>query len=232
MPVLDRDTLLADAFRYRLDYATALQQAEIEDLRLKYYHNQLLPKIDLVATLGINGLSTTSSGRSVSNAFNGQAPEYIFGIQGSVPLGNVAARANLDSARRLKQEALWKLKQVELRLTTDVDTAIDAIRTNEQRVETARQARKFAEEVVHMQNRRLEEGQASTLDVLDNRRRLYEAQSRELCRRGRSEQIDRPALDRRAGRSCGRSPSCSWMTTARGPGEGPRGALTAPPARS
>ena len=31
-----------------------------------------------------------------------------------------------------------------------------------------------------MQNRRLEEGQASTLDILDNRRRLYEAQSREL----------------------------------------------------
>ena len=85
-----------------------------------------------------------------------------------------------DSSRRLKQEALLKIKQVELSLTTDIDTAIDAIRTNEQRVETSRQARKFAEEVVHMQNRRLEEGQASTLDILDNRRRLYEAQSREL----------------------------------------------------
>ncbi len=31
-----------------------------------------------------------------------------------------------------------------------------------------------------MQNRRLEEGQASTLDILDNHRRLYDAQSREL----------------------------------------------------
>jgi outer membrane protein TolC len=28
-----------------------------------------------------------------------------------------------------------------------------------------------------MQNRRIEAGQASTLDILDNRRRLYEAQS-------------------------------------------------------
>jgi outer membrane protein TolC len=31
-----------------------------------------------------------------------------------------------------------------------------------------------------MENRRLEAGQASTIDILDNRRRLYDAQSAEL----------------------------------------------------
>ena len=179
-PVLDRETLLADAFQNRVDYATAIQQAEIENIRLKYFQNQLLPKIDFVATLGVNGLSTDSSGRSVSSAFNGQAPEWIFGVQGSIPFGNVAARANLAASHRLKEEAVWKLKQVELSITTDVDTAISTIRTNQERVDTARQARKFAEEVVWAQNRRLEQGQASTLDVIDNRRRLYDAQSREL----------------------------------------------------
>ena len=104
----------------------------------------------------------------------------MFGIQGSIPFGNVAGRANLAASRRLKEEAIWKLKQVELSINTDVDTAISAIRTNQQRVDTARKAAKFAQDVVRMQNRRLEEGQASTLDILDNRRRLYDAQSREL----------------------------------------------------
>jgi outer membrane protein TolC len=177
-PILDRESLLADAFHYRVDYATAIQQAEIENIRLKYYKNQLLPKIDFVATLGLNGLSTGSTGSSISDS--GYGPEWSFAIQGSVPLGNVAARANLAASHRLREEAVWKLKQVELAINTDVDTAISAIRTNEERVETARQASKFAEEVVGMQNRRLEEGQASTLDILDNRRRLYDAQSREL----------------------------------------------------
>ena len=179
-PILDRDTLLSDAFQNRVDYATAIEQAEIENIRLKYYKNQVLPKVDLVATLGVNGLSTNSTSSSINSALNGQAPEWMFGIQGSIPLGNVVGRANLAASHRLQEEAIWKLKQVELLITTDVDTAISAIRTNEERVGTARTARKFAEDVVRMQNRRLEEGQASTLDIIDNRRRLYDAQSREL----------------------------------------------------
>jgi outer membrane protein TolC len=181
VPVLDRETLLADAFQNRVDYATAIEQAEIENIRVKYYKNALLPKIDLVATLGINGLSTTSSAQSVSSAFNQQAPEWVFSIQGSIPIGNVAGRANLAAAHKLREEAVWKLKQVELTINTDVDTAISAIRTNQERVDTARESVKFAEDVVTAQNRRIEEGQASTLDIIDNRRRLYDAQSRQLA---------------------------------------------------
>ena len=180
VPVLDREGLLADAFQNRVDYATAIQQSEIEDIRLKYYRNQLLPKIDFVATLGVNGLSTGSTAESIYNAPS-QGPEWMFSLQGSIPLGNVAGRANLAASHRLKEEAVWKLKEVELSINTDVDTAISAVQTNQERVESSRQARKFAEDVVRMQNRRLEEGQASTLDILDNRRRLYDAQSRELA---------------------------------------------------
>jgi outer membrane protein TolC len=175
IPILDRDVLLSDAYENRVDYATAVQQSEIQDLRLKYYRNQLLPRLDVVSTLGLNGLSTQSTGSSISNSGNG--PEWMIGIQGSIPFGNVAARANLSTARRLKEEAIWKIKQVELSINTDVDTAISAIRTNEQRVTSSRQAQELAEDVVRMENGRLEEGQASTLDVVDTRRRLYDAQS-------------------------------------------------------
>jgi len=164
MPVLDREALLSDAFQNRVDYAVAIEQADIEKVRLKYYQNQLLPRIDIVATLGVNG----------------QGPEWMIGFQASIPFGNVAARANLAASRQLREEAIWKLKQVELTINTDVDTAISDIRTNQQRVESARQARALAVEVVRDENRRLEEGQASTFDILDNRRRLYDAQSGEL----------------------------------------------------
>jgi outer membrane protein len=177
VPILDRDTLLADAYQNRVDYATAIQQAQIEEVRLKYYRNQVLPRVDVVSTLGLNGLSTENAGNSINSAFNGQGPEWMIGIQGSIPLGNVEGRANLATSRRLKEEAIWKLKQVELAINTDVDTAISAIHTDVQRVVAARQAQKLAEDVVRMQTGRLEEGQASTLDVIDNRRRLYDAQS-------------------------------------------------------
>jgi len=177
IPNLDREALLADAYQNRVDYSTAIQQSEIEDIRLKFYKNQLLPRVDLVGTLGLNGLSTGSAGSSVSNAFNGQGPEYVFGVQGSIPFGNVTNRANLAVSHRLKEEAVWKLKQVELAINTDVDTAISAIQTDQQRVASARQASALAQDVVRMQNRRIEEGEGSTIDILDNRRRLYDAQS-------------------------------------------------------
>jgi len=177
VPALDRESLLADAFRDRVDYATALQEAQIEDIRLQYYRNQLLPRVDVVATLGLNGLSTGSIGSSASSALDGQGPEWMIGVQGSIPFGNVAGRANLAAAHRLKEEAIWKLKQVELAIHTDVDTAISAIQSNQQRVASAREASKFAQQVVDMENRRIDAGQASTIDILDNRRRLYEAQS-------------------------------------------------------
>ena len=44
IPVLDRETLLADAFQNRVDYATAIQQAEIEDLRIKYSGTSFCPR--------------------------------------------------------------------------------------------------------------------------------------------------------------------------------------------
>jgi outer membrane protein TolC len=180
VPNLDREQLLADAFENRVDYSTAIQQADIEDIKLKYYHNQLLPRIDIVATLGVNGLSTSSAGGSVSSAFNGQGPEYMIGIQGTIPFGNIAGRANLAAAHKEREEAIWKLKQVELAIHTDVDTAISAIQSNRQRVNSARDTSKFAQQVVDMENRRIEAGQASTIDIIDNRRRLYDAQSAEL----------------------------------------------------
>jgi HAE1 family hydrophobic/amphiphilic exporter-1 len=180
VPNLDRQQLLSDAFENRVDYATAIQQAEIEDIKLKYYRNQLLPRIDFVATLGINGLSTSSAGSAVSQAVNGQGPEWMIGIQGTIPFGNVAGRANLAASHKLREEAIWKLKQVELAIHTDVDTAISAIQSNQERVTSARATSKFAQEVVDMENRRIEAGQASTIDILDNRRRLYDAQSAEL----------------------------------------------------
>jgi outer membrane protein TolC len=180
VPTLDREQLLAEAFENRIDYATAIQQADIEDIKVKYYRNQLLPHIDLVATLGLNGLSTSSAGSSVDQAFNRQGPEWMIGIQGSIPFGNVAGRANLAAAHKQREETIWKLKQVELAIHTDVDTAISAIQSNQQRVASARATAKFAQQVVEMENRRLEAGQASTIDILDNRRRLYDAQSAEL----------------------------------------------------
>lgn len=182
VPKLDRVELKGVAFRNRIDYKVALEQAEIENIRLRFYKNQALPKLDLVGSYGLNGL-TNEFRNTVSNAFQGDARQWSVGVVASIPLGNVQGRAQLSLARNLKAQALLKIKQTELTISVDVDTVVSRIQTNLQRVETARQTAQLNEEAMKIQNRRLEQGQASAFDIIDTQRRLYEARVRELAAR-------------------------------------------------
>jgi len=76
-----------------------------------------------------------------------------------------------------------KIKQSELTVTVDVDTALSRIETSKQRVATARQTRELNEEAVRIAYRRLEEGQISSFDLIEQQRKLYDAKSRELAAR-------------------------------------------------
>ncbi len=179
VPVLDRSASLRTAYQNRLDYRASVARAEAQDIRLKFARNQLWPQLDLVGTYGYNGLATDyDSARD--EAFSSQAPQWSIGIQFSLPLGNVQARAQLRAIEGFKQQALIDIKQQELRVSVDVDTVISRIETNRQRVETARQSRLLNQEAVRIANRRLEEGQISSFDVIETTRKLFEARSREL----------------------------------------------------
>jgi len=57
------------------------------------------------------------------------------------------------------------------------------VETNRQRVDTARKTRELNEEAVRIAYRRLEEGQISSFDLIEQQRKLYDARSRELAAR-------------------------------------------------
>lgn len=179
-PLLEAIEWKRTAFEKRLDYKSALQQTEIENIRLRFARNRLLPRLDLVGSYGLNGL-TTNFGSSVNAAFSGQAPQWSAGVVASIPLGNVQARAQLNITKGLKEQSILRIKQTELTIDVDVDTIISRIRTNQQRVETARQSRRLGEEAMKIQNKRLEQGQVSSFDIIDTQRKLYDARTREIA---------------------------------------------------
>jgi outer membrane protein TolC len=182
-PRLARTDLMQEAFQNRVEYKAALAGVEIEDIRVRYARNQVLPKLDLVGMYGYNGLSTNMS-RSFTKAWDGQAPQWSVGVVASVPLGNVQARAQLSMAKNSKEQSVLKVKQTELSISVDVDTLISRIKAHQQSVETARQSRKYAEEAVAIEQKRLEEGQVSTLDVVDTQKKWFDARTRELAAQG------------------------------------------------
>jgi outer membrane protein TolC len=186
-PGTKRDDLMATAFRKRPDYNAAVTDAEKQDLRLRFAKNQYWPTLDLVGTYGYNGLAEHwESARDA--AASSQAPQWTFGVQFSMPLGGVQPRAQLAVVRGLKEQALLKIKQSELTVTVDVDTALSRIEMSRQRLETARNTRELNEEAVRIAYRRLEEGQYSSFDLIEQQRKLYDAKSREL---GARAELDR-----------------------------------------
>lgn len=181
-PEITRESLLASAFRNRPDYRAAVTDAEKQDVRLRFAKNQAWPNLDLVGTFGYNGLAGHwESARDAAQS--SQAPQWSVGVQFSMPLGRVQPRAQLDAIRGLKEQAILRIKQSELTVSVDVDTALSRIDTSRQRLETARKTRELNEEAVRIASRRLEEGQLSSFDLIEQRRKSFDARSRELAAR-------------------------------------------------
>ena len=179
MPKIDRAELLRTAFARRLDYLAAVTEAGRQDIRLRFARNQLWPQLDLIATYGYSGLSQ-SENDARARAADSQAPQWSAGLQFTVPLGSVQSRAQLDAVKGFKEQAILKIRQSELTVTVDVDTSLSRIETSRQRLATAKQTRELNEEAVRIAYKRLEEGQISSFDLIEQQRKVYDARSREL----------------------------------------------------
>jgi outer membrane protein TolC len=179
-PKIDRAEFMQTALARRYDYQAALLDAEVQDIRLRFARNQLWPQVDLVGTYGLNGLQG-NYGDSFDEAASGHTPEWSAGVQVQIPWGFVRERAQLNLVKGLKEQSIIKIKQTELTVGVDVDTVISRILTNQQRVDTARKTRELNEEAVRVANKRLEEGQISSFELIEQGRRLGDARSRELA---------------------------------------------------
>ena len=173
---------MTTAFARRQDYLAAVTDAEKQQVRLSFAKNQLWPNLDVVGTFGYNGLGEHWE-EARDRASSSQAPQWSVGVQFSMPIGRVQSRAQMDAIKSLQEQAVLKIKQSELTVTVDVDTALSRIETSRQRLATARNTRELNEEAVRIAYRRLEEGQLSSFDLIEQQRKLYDARSRELAAR-------------------------------------------------
>jgi len=178
---LDRNALMRDAMKFRLDYQQALKEAEIQNIKLRYGRNQLWPRLDVIGTYGYNGFGINSSfGSAFGNGFVTTTPSWSVGLQASIPIGNVQARSQLAQFKSAKEQAILKIKQVELTANLDVDTMLSRIQTNLQSLETSRQTRRLAEEAVKIAERQIEQGLISVFDAIETKKKLYDARVREV----------------------------------------------------
>jgi len=180
VPKLDREALLALAYENRADYRAAMVLAEAEDVRVKFAKNQRKPQVDVVGSYGWTGLDTAGYQDAFNQMTNSQAPSWTFGIQGSIPLGGIQGRAQVDLASARKQQAILQVQKVELTIGLSVEQAIELIRTNEERLKVAQFTVKTAEDAARIGYRQFQEGMIESFNLIEQQRRLYDARTREL----------------------------------------------------
>jgi len=185
------------ALANRPDYLAKKKDLENKDILVKYQENQIYPSVDLVGSLGINGLSgeaiTITSGtfqgkssyggnygNSLSDALSAKYYNWEFGVKFSYPLGNRSAKSKLSASRLEKAQSILSIKGLEKKIILEVRESARQLKTDSKRIKAATVAKKLAEEKLKAEEKKFEVGLSTSFNVLKFQEDLAEAQSNEI----------------------------------------------------
>jgi len=177
---------LKTALTLRPDLLAKKKELDNRNIEAKYNENQMLPTLDLIGSLGLNGLSgdsTTTNGAydtALSEAFSTNYGLWQFGINLSYPLGNRAAKSKLAAKRLEVAQLLLDIKDLEKNIIVEVREAHRQIKTDIKKVQATRVARKLAEEKLNAEEKKFKVGLSTSFNVLAFQEDLAEEQSNEI----------------------------------------------------
>jgi len=177
----DRTKDFARAFELRPDYRQQLLDIQKRQINVVFTRNQALPRLDLVGSLGLNGIDTSflSSFERAAGSRN-RNTAWDIGAIFSVPIPNNTGKGNLDVAKLESLRALVDLKRLEQTILVEADNAAGQIDTTRKRIEASRVAREFAQATLDAAQARLSSGTTTTFEVLQFQRDFATAEVNEL----------------------------------------------------
>jgi outer membrane protein TolC len=158
--------LLEDAFKNRRDYKQALREYENRKVLSSFYRNQRLPGLDLIGSIGLNGLSG-SYGDALDDTYSGEFYSWGVGVSVSIPLGNRTAEGNYIKARRDEDIAEIDVERVKQAIMIEVREAHRALELSRESIEANRRKRIASEKRLRAEEERFRLGMATLNDVLE-----------------------------------------------------------------
>ena len=185
------------ALANRPDYLGKKKDLENKNILVKYQENQIYPSVDLVGSIGLNGLSgeaitiksgtfqgTSAYGGSYGNALTDSLStnyyDWELGVQFSYPLGNRAAKSKLSASRLEKAQLILSIKELEKNIILDIRESVRQLKTDSKRIKAATVAKQLAEEKLKAEEKKFEVGLSTSFNVLKFQEDLAEAQSNEI----------------------------------------------------
>jgi len=177
---IDLHNDLKSTFELRPEYRQALLDIQKRNINVVFTRNQELPRLDLIASLGLNGISS-DLGESLSRvASSSPNTSWSAGAVMSVPIPNRTARGVYEANELEVARALVDLKALEQSIYVEVDNAAGQIGTTQKRIQATRTAREFAQLTLDAAQERLASGKSTTFEVLQFQRDLAVAQINEV----------------------------------------------------
>jgi len=158
-PAVDPDEAMATALLRRPEYHAAQIAIGTRDIALGVARNELLPKLDLKASLDYMGLGSSSS-RADHSFGTMDHYQWTAGLVFEYPLGNRAARARYRRATLERQQATLELRLVERQIQLEVRNAARALETALARLKAADESVRGQEERLRAQTILFKEGGA------------------------------------------------------------------------
>jgi outer membrane protein TolC len=197
---IDIPAAVKRALDARTDLAQTRKNLEVNNVTLKFLHNQTLPQVDFVTNYQLQGqggdlLLTDSTGvnrgvvtgvvpggygDALSTLFQGKYPTWSFGLNVNYPLGTSAQEATLARAQLQSNQVEAQLKQIELQIATDVTNAAVQIESGAERVQAAQSAREFAQKSLDAEQSKFQVGMSTNYFVIQAQTNLQTAQNNEL----------------------------------------------------
>jgi len=167
----------------RPDYSQKKIALESKDIIVKFSKNQLLPRLDLVGTFGLNGLSgeahpLTFEGVTAVSPYGGNfgdswkslrhadGYEWNVGLTIDFPLGKRADRARYQQAKLFKEQSILDLKNLEDTIDLEIKVALENIKSSRDRIEVAERFVNLADKTLRQEEERMKAGLSDTFRIL------------------------------------------------------------------
>jgi outer membrane protein TolC len=153
------------ALERRPDYQQALLDVTSADITRRFRKNQLLPSLDIVGSLGYNGLDP-AHGPSWDQVWDRDSRSYSLGAVVTIPLTFATERGNYRSAKLTQQQAEMNLASVEQGIVVSIGNAATQIETAKQRVIATEESLQLAVQNLDAELKKLRAGTGDTFFVL------------------------------------------------------------------
>ena len=185
------------ALEKRPDLKGILLARTTQEILTAYYRNQKKPRMDIIASAGVNGLSGGDrpveifGGPQTSSLTGGYWDAYGSMLQDGgyrltaelrlrYPVGNRAARAQYRKSRLEERKIALLIDRTKQRIETEIRNALVAVDRSLERAQAGKRFVRLAEKTLAQETARLKNGLSDTFRVLDYQEKVVLARIRHL----------------------------------------------------